>query len=215
MRIESRLVLGPHLPSFTSKETKDEVMLFSADLKFAESNAGPLTKAFLEALPLGWRQAKDLIIDSRVHMLMPNWYPCIPGMHHDDVPRSRPVDSQPNYYHPEYRSEHVMALVNGDICPTEFALGVADFPDVPLGEIYYKVWHPMVMEKIASGELKSYSAPSNQLIFFDDRTWHQGTKAVANGWRWFIRASRNTERVCLNEIRRQVQVYMENPMEGW
>jgi hypothetical protein len=42
-------------------------------------------------------------------------------------------------------------------------------------------------------------------------------QANGNGWRFFIRASWSTDRVknCTNEIRRQVQVYMENPVEGW
>jgi hypothetical protein len=57
--------------------------------------------------------------------------------------------------------------------------------------------------------------PSDTVVFFDDRTWHQGTRAVKNGWRLFIRASWNTNRKATNEFRRQVQVYMENPMEGW
>lgn len=212
---ESKIELGDLLPAFPEKEVKDEVMLFSSDLNFARKVGGPLTHSFLDTLPKDWVDAPDLIIDSRVHMLMAGWFPCIPGFHHDDVPRSRSGDNQPNYYDPEYRSEHILALVNGDICPTEFALGTAEFPDVELDQTYYKVWHPIVEEKIKSGELISFSAPSNRLIFFDDRSWHQGVRACQNGWRWFVRASRNTHRKPFNEIRRQVQVYLEFPMEGW
>ena len=72
-----------------------------------------------------------------------------------------------------------------------------------------------VEEKLKSGELELMKAPSDQVVFFDDRTWHQGTRAVKNGWRLFIRASWDTNRKPTNEFRRQVQVYMENPMEGW
>ena len=107
-----------------------------------------------------------------------------------------------------------MALI-GDCCPTQFAVGKSEFPDVPLGELFYKVWHPMVVEKIKKGELESVSAPSNRLIFFDWETWHQGIPAIKNGWRWFIRASINTGRKPTNELRQQVQVYLERPMEGW
>jgi len=48
-------------------------------------------------------------------------------------------------------------------------------------------------------------------------SFHQGTAAVQSGWRWFCRVSRNTKRALepKNEIRKQVQVYMKNPMEGW
>jgi len=59
--------------------------------------------------------------------------------------------------------------------------------------------------------------PSNRLVYFDCDTFHTGTKAVKNGWRWFGRVSRNTDRVnkITNEIRKQAQVYLEFPMEGW
>ncbi len=63
--------------------------------------------------------------------------------------------------------------------------------------------------------MEAISAPENQIIFFNDRTWHQGTKANKSGWRLFIRATRNTGIKPKNEIRKQVQVYLEAPMEGW
>lgn len=212
---DSKISLGAVLPNFPEEQTKNEPMLFSCDLEASFRLGGPLTHSFLEALPEDWRTSKDLIIDSRVHMLMKDFFfPCIPGYHHDDVPR-RALDGQPDYDNPEYRSEHVMALVNGDVCPTQFALGKAEFPDIEPGEVYYRVWHPIVEAKIASGELITLDAPSNQLIYFDDRTWHQGVIARENGWRWFIRASRNTNRKATNELRRQVQVYLQNPMDGW
>lgn len=214
-KFNSRIKIGDKLPYFTEKQTKDEMMLFSSNYSFARASGGPLTHAFLDTIPDEWKTSKDLIIDSRVHMFQTGWYPAIPGYHHDDVPRSRPGDSQPNYHNPEYRSEHIMALVNGDICPTQYALGEAEFPDVDQGEVYYKVWHPLVDAKVNSGELTSFSAPTNTLLHFDDRSWHQATKAVSNGWRWFIRATRNTHRPIVNEIRKQVQVYLEFPMEGW
>ena len=42
-------------------------------------------------------------------------------------------------------------------------------------------------------------------------------QTVRNGWRWFGRVSRNTDRVknITNEIRVNAQVYLEFPMEGW
>ena len=55
-------------------------------------------------------------------------------------------------------------------------------------------------------------------------TWHRGTPAVANGWRFFIRASRyynaSGEPIArrnprTNELRRQVQVYMSAENAGW
>lgn len=210
---------------------KNEPMFFNASPRYAMEHGGPITRAFISCFidemtkdVSHWLVGKALhddimssyVFDSRVHMLMPGWFPCIPGFHHDDVPRSR-EDGQPNYTTPEYRSNHCMGLVNGEICPTEFALGEATFDIPPTGEIIYKHWHEDVVRKLANGILESKVAPSERLVFFNDRTWHQGTQAVQNGWRWFGRISWDTDRskTITNEIRRQVQVYMPNPMEGW
>jgi hypothetical protein len=209
----SSITLGPHLPSFAEEQTKNEPMLFSCDWETAERLGGPLTNAFLKALWPLWER-DGVIIDSRVHMLMPGWYPCIPGWHHDDVPRTR-SDGQPNYDAPDYQAEHVCALVNGDVCPTAFAIGKHSLPDIPLGSVFYREWHPLVDQAVEHGDLSLVHAPTNRLVFFDWQTMHQGTQARTNGWRWFIRASRNTARRPTNELRRQVQVYMPAPMDGW
>lgn len=206
----------------TERQIKDEPMFFNCDYYFAYGHGGPITRSFLEELPEGWR--KNVVFDSRVHMLMPGWYPAIPGFHHDDVPRpSIPIGQhfitagQPNYENPGYHSEHIMGLVNGEICPTLFAIGTCNMPDVEPGELIYRKWHQIVEQSIANDEIRCVEAPSNKLIFFDCDTFHTGTKARSNGWRWFGRISRHTDRTknITNEIRRQAQVYLEFPMEGW
>lgn len=209
--IESRVCVDRKV-DFPESSLKNEPMLFSCDFDMANRLGGPLTKAFLRALPFAWQEAPDFIVDSRVHMLMKNWFPCIPGWHHDDVPRSTP-SGQPNYIDPEYRSEHVCALVNADIAPTQFAIGDVNY-FLPEGVIYEQ-WHKDVERSIIDGELEILHAPDRTLIYFNDRTFHQGVGAVKNGWRFFIRASRYTKRQCVNEVRRQVQVYLSNPMQGW
>lgn len=194
---------------------KNEPMLFNSSLDYAWEVGGPITRDFISNLPPEWTEC-NTVVDSRVHMLMPGWFPCIPGFHHDDIIRTYP-NGQPNYSRPEYFSKHVMGLVNGDICPTQFALGDITLPNVPKGKLVYKEWHPIVQLSIDSGDLKSYSCPSGKIILFDWQSFHQGTRAIKAGWRWFIRISKNTHRTrnITNEIRRQVQVYLEHPMEGW
>lgn len=205
---------GRKLPDFDQTAVKNEPMLFSCDAAAAFALGGPITHAFLEELAQNDWLANDVIIDSRVHMLMPGWYPAIPGWHHDDVPRGE--DGQPNYDTPAYRAEHAMALINGDICPTEFALGTVRLPRPVAGRgPTYGQWHPIVDFNVRDGMLVPVSVPSNRIIYFDWQTFHQGVAANANGWRWFGRATRNTQRKPTNEVRRQVQVYLAHPMEGW
>jgi hypothetical protein len=217
---EVRLV-KPFESDWSNDVVKNEPMFFNASVKFAHDNGGPITKAFIEALPDGWN---DAVVDSRVHMLMPGWYPAIPGYHHDDVPRPLiPVGQhfltagQPDYDTTSYYSEHLLGLVNAHICPTAFALGKCTMPAIPDGELIYRRWHNEVEKLIAEDKLDLFTAPSGINIYFDWQTFHTGTKAIDHGWRWFIRLTRNSDRCksITNEIRRQVQVYLEFPMEGW
>lgn len=215
-------VLPPVIRDFDELTVKNEPMLFNCDLEHAKKLGGPITNAVLEVLPSEWEKV-PVVIDSRVHMLMPGWYPCIPGWHHDDVPRTRD-DGQPNYGPGQFRSQHILCLINGDICPTAFASGSMDFEIPPPGSVIYGDLHPVVENATKTGKLNLTSVPSNRLVQFDDRSWHTGTKAIKNGWRFFIRISRYFDpnqnpvqrgNARTNEIRRQVQVYLENPNDGW
>lgn len=219
----SLLDYGKFAETISNEQIKNEPMFFNSDLRFAYEKGGKITQSFIENLPEEWQQG-DVVFDSRIHMLMPGWYPAIPGFHHDDVPRPQiPVGvhfataGQPDYDNPRYRSEHILGLVNADICPTEFALGKCTMPQIPDGQLIYREWHKQVLKLIENGELTHFKAADRTLYYFDCDTFHSGQKATSNGWRWFGRVSRNTDRTkeITNEIRSQVQVYLEFPMEGW
>ena len=206
-----------------NEDIKNETMFFNSDFEFAMKNGGPITKAFLNALPLDWKE-NPLVFDSRVHLLMPGWYPAIPGWHHDDVPRPEiPVGQhfisagQPDYDNPRYKSEHILGLVNADVCPTLFLNGITTMPAVPEGELIYRTWNTEVEKLIRDEKIEVVTCKDRTLYYFDWQTFHTGTKANSNGWRWFGRVSRNTERTkkVTNEIRVNAQVYLEFPMEGW
>jgi len=219
--IDSKIqIVEGKMRDWSQQDIKDEPMLFNCDWYNAVTLGSNLTNDFLCELPDDWFNG-PLVIDSRVHMLMPGWHTCIPGFHHDDVPRTL-ANGQPNYGDDQIRSEHILALVGGDICPTEFALGKYTF-DIP-EENVYKHLHGEVDTLCNEGVLSRFKVPSNKLVMFDDRAWHQGTEAVGNGWRFFIRASRHFApdgtRVqrpgkLANEVRKQVQVYMPAPFDGW
>ena len=206
-----------------SSQIKNEPMFFNCDLDFAYVNGGEITRNFINALPIEWLNSES-VIDTRCHMLMPGWYPAIPGYHHDDVPRAIDIPSgkhfgmagQPNYDNPHYNSEHILALVNADIAPTQFAIGDIVLPKIENG-VVYREWDKIVRGEIANDKLKVIEAPDRQLVYFDCHTLHTAVPAVKDGWRWFARVSRNTDRAkkITNEIRKQVQVYLEYPMQGW
>jgi hypothetical protein len=218
IRLNSVVEFGPMLPPFTEDQVKSEPMLFSATPEFAAEHGGPITRAFLERLTTEYRRGKvdkPVYLDTRVHMLMPGWYPAIPGWHHDDVPRSR-ADGQPDYETPAYEARHTLALVNADVAPTEFALGSAVYPIIKPGAgNVYKHWHEHTEKLLGQGVLVRYSVPDRTLVNFDCYSMHQAVPAVRRGWRWFGRASYCSDKTPRNEIRRQVQVYLKDPTLGW
>lgn len=224
MRVTSKILDSlDDMPRFDELTVKNEPMLFNCDMAHAIKLGGPIVQAMIQRIPLGWHD-EPLVIDTRVHMLMKGWYPCIPGWHHDDVPRTR-SDGQPNYGPGQDRSQHVIALVNGGICPTAFAIGTADFSEVPEGKVCYERWHREVeLQLHYQNKLKYLAMGSQSVWIMDDRTWHRGTPARKGGWRWFGRISRYYDTVgnCIprrnertNEVRRQVQVYLSDPNKGW
>lgn len=110
----------------TTDSIKNEPMLFNCDLEHALKYSGPITNHWLSNLPKDWINiGETLVIDTRVHMLMPGWYPCIPGWHHDDIIRS-PITGQPDY-DSDYKAEHIITLVNSHLASTKFALGTSSF----------------------------------------------------------------------------------------
>jgi hypothetical protein len=203
------------LDRYKEEVIKNEPMLFSCDAKHSRELGGPITHQFLDFLEKIYPK-KKYIIDSRVHMAFTEGiYCCIPGFHHDNVPRTD-YNGQPDYNQIWNPIDHVVALVNGDIAPTEFAVGEATFPDIEEGEKYYKKWHPIVEKYIEFGQLRRESLEDRRLYKFNSEAFHQGTPTRKTGWRFFIRATMDNPWLkAANEVRKQVQVYLPNPMEGW
>ena len=203
------------LSAYTQDQVKNEPMLFSADWEFAHAHGGPITRQFLNQLPVD-RGVKKYIIDSRVHMLMPGWYPCIPGWHLDDVPRTRP-DGQPDHQHPAYKADNIMAII-GDASITEFVHGELKLEDVGMreGAVYGK-WNAEINRRLASKDcdIHIHQVPEGMMVHFGYGAFHRGVPATKNGWRFFIRANYNTARTVKNEIRAQTQVYLPVPEAGW
>ncbi len=146
-------------------------------------------------------------------MLMPGWFPCIPGWHLDDVPRTLP-DGQPDHFTPAYESDHMMAIW-GSASVTSFAVGQIRLTEPAPGDPIYSVWHAQIERAIQTGELREVLVPTESLVNFTWQSFHRGNPATKNGWRFFIRASRRTKREHRNEVRTQVQVYLPAVNAGW
>ena len=189
-----------------------EPMLFQASFEFAMRHAGPFTAAILGNL-YDVPHVEALRIDTRSHMLMPGWYPCIPGWH-CDFKRARDglqvLDSER-----DARVQHYQWISSGPL--TEFAVGPiddscgddvrwCDGDAVSWKEIDTELsWHPPRVSQI----------PPQHIVTYDASALHRGVAwdGPPGHWRFFFRASHFPEgdqhRVYANKVRKQVQVYCD------
>lgn len=204
----------------TDKELKKEPMFFGASLWYAYFRGGPITREFLSKVPGEyWR---DGIFDSRLHMLMPGWYPCIPGWHHDDVMRTGRRQGQPDYIAQFARAKHMMSVISypRNIAMPEMLTGNVEVSNPERLSKVYSTWDSEInkMNPGITTNPNVTTLESGQIVEFDSHTFHRGMKAKANCWRWFGRVTINPcnmLRVYANEMRKQVNVYMDKTNEGW
>lgn len=159
----------------------------------------PLITQFISHLPIG-----EYIIDTKLHMLMEGWYPCIPGWHYDEILRKPNGDL--DFVNNDSNKKHYLFIYDeGSGSLTEFC----DFYD---GSIHnYTELNKMIKEY----KPLINSVQNNSIYEFGCIDAHRGIPATGKGWRYFIRATINSQRQFLNEIRTQSQVYLPAVDIGW
>ncbi|QSM01156.1 hypothetical protein SEA_NANOSMITE_132 [Mycobacterium phage Nanosmite] len=186
---------------------------------------GPLIRQCLEQAPIvGDRE--HILVDAKVSMLMPGWWPAIPGWHTDGVPRysvtdktvtpanwgkpSLPLQAERHLegYMPRYHTIHV-----GNDCPTEFLDGLLRLPiDHDEDEEMYA---EMTRKINGCSTLRTLKAPEGQWMSWDWWNIHQATQATRRGWRLLIRVTESDmPPVDSDFIRAQNQVYVPKEF-GW
>jgi hypothetical protein len=164
----------------------------------------PYALRFLDCLPTGERY----IVDSRVHMLMPGWYPCIPGWHFDEIKRTE--DNKLDFEHNDFRKVHYLMIIDsGSESLTEFA-----WPELRRYPESYEELNEIINNDFSC---KKETVKANAIYRFSCMDAHRGMPAKRFGWRYFIRATVHTEREYKSKIRTQTQVYTPSPKidAGW
>lgn len=153
-------------------------------------------------------------VDSRVHMLMPGMWPCIPGWHCDDF--YRPGGGQPDLRALVANTANVRSLhhavIFGQQSPTQWLAESVEISDAALdSETVYRD----CAREIDAAPRRVEVSDEGQFVTFDSITFHRGTKALGQGWRLFVRITESTHYAPANELRTQTQVYLDDPSAGW
>lgn len=220
----SDLIFEKSIEQPSQELIKNTLGLHNASLEDALKYGGDLTRSAIGAMNLTMKK-KYIIVDTKIHMLMPGMCPAIPGWHTDGVPRGNSLDptakKEPNIHAQEEMDSPIFhLLVTGDSCLTRFIkernfeLEVPEAPDTKL----YKMVSEQINKKVETGELTSFEAPSCTPVMWDWWEIHTGVPAKSHEWRFLIRVTESDiqkPKTDLRDIiRTQQQGYM--PMEfGW
>lgn len=174
---------------------------------------GPIYRKILDCAPLEGER-RLISIDSRVHMLMPGFLPCIGGWHCDDF--HRPTGKQPDLFDlankPEFQATHHAIILGADVAPTVFADESFHIPDTALqSDSVYRECHREIMRIKPS----NFAARPGNFVTFGSLSFHRGSIATGRGWRLFVRITESDHYEPMNEIRTQTQVYLFSEANGW
>lgn len=203
---------------------KNTLGLHNASLDDALKYGGELTRAALGAMNLTMSK-KYIVVDTKIHMLLPGMCPAIPGWHTDGVPRGNSLDptakDKPNIHAQEDMDSPIFhLLVTGESCLTHFIKDrdvELSVPDQPSTKLYQDI-SSQVDDLVQSKQVESYVAPSCVPITWDWWELHTGVPATKHEWRFLIRVTETDiqkPKTDLREIiRTQQQGYM--PLNfGW
>lgn len=206
-------------PVWSWREIRAETMLYSASTEFAFDNAGPITFSIMNMLKdmgvLGrCPESKHIVIDSRVHMLMPGQYPCIPGWHCDGVKRN--MTGQPDIEAPfDKDCLHYFVHVGSDapMAPTEYIPGELRLTGIEPNRVWGTVDREVNEQIKRHGASIVHKMKPGSITEVSQDTLHRCPPAEKSGWRFFFRLS-YWHSPPKNEIRNQTQVYAL-PEQGW
>lgn len=192
--------------------------LFRATLDDAFLYGGELTRAALSVINLH-HDRTSIVVDVKVHMLMPGFQPAIPGWHTDGVPR--PKGLADIFEQEKHRPTRYHLIVTGSGCLTQFLRTPSvpiSVPDEPGPDLHRCIGEEVVALLKDAGETEILTAPSCQVVMWDWWNIHRGPVAQKREWRYLIRVAETDWEKPHTDLRKvlrtQQQVYA--PMEfGW
>ncbi|QAU06580.1 hypothetical protein SEA_WILLIAMBOONE_74 [Gordonia phage WilliamBoone] len=186
-----------------------------ASLSDAILFGGPAVRDLLERAPIvGDREY--VFVDTKVTMLMPGWYPAIPGWHTDGVPRGEKGDPS-DYGNPslpkqlDRRSPRFHTIIAGVPCLTEFLKGdhQLEITHDRDNQMYSEMTNLVEDGLLYVGGKSTMPKP---LVWSSWDWWqiHRATESLHRGWRLLIRITESdlVRPSTRDFIRTQNQVYV-------
>jgi hypothetical protein len=218
--------VGNSIVTPTQDAIENTFNLRQVSLEDAMRYGGSITRNAIGAMKFHGDR-RNIIVDTKVHFLMPGMCPAIPGWHTDGVPRGIELNPASNGKPVLSAQEQGLItapryhlLVTGNHCPTRFInepMEISGMELVGSGPLYTNMTH-IVDKRIAEGGVETADSPDSTVLEWDWWNIHTAQQATARGWRYLIRVT-ETDHIeprtnPADFIRTQNNVYA--PMDfGW
>jgi hypothetical protein len=215
-------IVGESIEEPSQELIETSLNLRQVSLEDAARYGGPITRQALGAMNLKGDR-KNIVVDTKIHLLMPKFVPAIPGWHTDGVPRGTEMNpagkGKPNLRAQEeglVTAPRYHLLVTGTHCPTQFMENPHEF-DVNL-DLDSDLYAELTRQANALEDKQIFETPASTVVEWDWWNLHTATPSKGRGWRYLIRVA-ETDYIeprtnPADFIRTQNQVYVTNEF-GW
>lgn len=217
------LIYGKSIEQPSTDTLKNTPQLWNASLDDALRYGGDLTKAAIGSMNLKFDR-KYIVVDTKIHMLMPKFYPAIPNWHTDGVPRGKELKPEVKDY-PNILEQQNMTtsryhlLVTGEGCLTQF-INKPLMLDCYEGSENYNLYEDIgsQLKKYNKEDLDIVTVPACTSVEWDWWNIHRGVQATKHEWRYLIRVTETDHLQPQTDLRQilrtQIQVYVPESF-GW
>lgn len=213
------LQLGVQLEDPDGDTIKTTPSLWNASLDDAARFGGELTRHMLQACPIVGDR-KYVTVDTKIHMLMRDMLPAIPGWHTDGAPRDKqgqpigpdaPSLTMQQHLDLEGHAPRFHLLVTGRHCCTKFW---TDTTEMSFGaDVGYELYAEMTRQVdllARASTIQTYSTEPSRWVSWDWWNIHQAIKAWNAGWRFLIRVTESDYLQPQTDLRQIVRLH--NPV---
>lgn len=178
----------------------------------------PELKELFDSAPIPEEHRSQYVVDVKIHMLMPNQWPCVPNWHCDNVRRDENGLLDYNSTIDSRRYPMFIWLSGNPV--TEFLAKEIDMRFVPKSHGQVAGYIDSIRGEMEYHESQSLfqSLEAQRWYEFDTATPHRGTMSRSNQWRIFCRLVPNIlleGRPSRNPLRRHAQVYLDSARFSW
>lgn len=193
------VVVGLEQLNLAHLDPRGETPLFAAGLEFAQETAGPIAKAFLDALPNEW-VAGHLVIDSTLVWLGVGFRQGPMLWCHEPFPGR--TDGAAGQSNAQRQAEHIACCFG--TTGIEFLEGpalAAESATEPQSMNLVRERHSRLQAEIDAKRLIVQHVPAYTMYRYRWGAFHRHAIATVSGFQFWIRATRGDNRPLVNGIR--------------